>query len=71
MGVVKAIKERHSVRSYEDRAFDGFMAHYGKFSGERNYIALVGPKGAKLEETCGYQGERIVLKAQGMGLNTC
>ena len=27
----------------EPKAFDGFMAHYGKFSGVRNYIALIGP----------------------------
>mgnify|MGYP000579799916 CR=1 FL=1 len=26
----------------EKDAFDGFMAHYGKFSGVRNYIALIG-----------------------------
>lgn len=29
----------------EPKAFDGFMAHYGKFSGVTNYIALVGKKG--------------------------
>lgn len=28
----------------EPRAFDGFMAHYGKFSGVKNYIAMVGKK---------------------------
>jgi len=55
----------------EPKAFDGFMAHYGKFSGVTNYIAMIGKKGADLEETCGYYGERLVLKAQQMGLNTC
>ena len=55
----------------EPRAFDGFMAHYGKFSGVANYIAMVGKKGPSLEETCGYYGERLVLKAQQLGLNTC
>lgn len=55
----------------EPKAFDGFMAHYGKFSGVRNYFALVGPKGAELDERCGYYGERLVLKAQALGLNTC
>ena len=29
----------------EPKAFDGFMAHYGKFSGVTNYIALIGKKG--------------------------
>ena len=101
---IEAMKERQSVRQYEDRpldqsavaalqeeisacnregglhiqlvmnepkAFDGFMAHYGKFSGVRNYIAMIGKKGPDLEEKCGYYGERLVLKAQQLGLNTC
>jgi len=55
----------------EAKCFDGFMAHYGKFSGVRNYIALVGKKSADLDETSGYYGERLVLKAQELGLNTC
>lgn len=55
----------------EKNAFDGFMAHYGKFSGVQNYIALIGPKSAGLDEKIGYYGERIALKAQMSGLNTC
>ena len=55
----------------EPNAFDSFMAHYGKFSGVRNYIALAGKKAPDLEEKCGYYGEKIVLYAQSMGLNTC
>lgn len=55
----------------EPKAFDGFMAHYGKFSGVTSYFALIGKKTADLEEKCGYYGERLVLKAQQMGLNTC
>lgn len=55
----------------EPKCFDSMMAHYGKFSGVENYIALVGRKGAGLEEKAGYYGERIVLKAQELGLNTC
>ncbi|MGN1328815.1 MAG: nitroreductase family protein [Eubacterium sp.] len=55
----------------ESKAFEGFMAHYGKFSGVTNYIAMVGKKGNNLEEKCGYYGERLVLKAQQLGLNTC
>lgn len=55
----------------EPQAFDGFMAHYGKFSGVTSYIAMVGKKSAGLDEACGYWGERIVLKAQQLGLNTC
>lgn len=55
----------------EPKAFDGLMAHYGKFSGVTSYLALIGPKGPDLEERCGYYGERLVLKAQQLGLNTC
>lgn len=55
----------------EPMAFDGFMAHYGKFHGVTNYIAMIGKKDAYLEETCGYYGERLVLLAQQLGLNTC
>jgi len=55
----------------EPCAFDGFMAHYGKFSGVKNYIALIGPKEPELDEKCGYYGERLVLLAQTLGLNTC
>lgn len=104
MELLDAMKERHSVRSYEDRAldgsvkkaiqkkidecntesglhiqlvsdepkaFDGLMAHYGKFSGVKNYIALIGKKGSNLDELCGYYGEKLVLYAQQIGLNTC
>lgn len=55
----------------EPQAFDSRMAHYGKFSGVRNYIALIGKKSADLEERCGYYGERVALLAQQLGLNTC
>lgn len=55
----------------EPKCFDSMMAHYGKFSGVENYIALVGKKGADLDEKTGYYGERLVLKAQELGLNTC
>lgn len=55
----------------EPEAFSGFMARYGKFSGVKNYIALAGPKGPDLEEKCGYYGERLVLLAQSLGLNSC
>lgn len=55
----------------EPKAFNGLMAHYGKFSGVTNYFALVGPKEKELDELCGYYGERLVLLAQQLGLNTC
>lgn len=55
----------------EPRAFDSMMAHYGKFSGVKNYIALVGKKSVTLDEKLGYYGELLTLKAQILGLNTC
>ncbi|MBP3774881.1 MAG: nitroreductase family protein [Bacteroidaceae bacterium] len=55
----------------DPKAFDGRLAHYGKFSGVSNYFAMIGPKGRLLDETVGYYGERLLLEAQQMGLNTC
>ena len=55
----------------EPEAFGGFMARYGKFSGVKNYLALVGKKGPDMDEKCGYYGERLVLLAQSLGLNSC
>lgn len=54
----------------EPKCFNSMMAHYGKFDGVNNYIALVGKK-SKSDESLGYYGEQIVLKAQELGLNTC
>lgn len=104
MTIYEAMKERHAVRSYEDReieadkaaelkdeinrcnqegnlaiqlitndreVFKGMMAFSAGFRGVSNYIALVGPAGDKLDEKLGYYGERIALKAQQLGLNTC
>ena len=53
----------------EPKCFDSFMAHYGKFKNVKNYIAIVGNKNE--QEKAGYYGEKIVLKCQELGLNTC
>lgn len=53
----------------EPAAFDTFMAHYGKFSGVCNYVVLLGEKNK--EEQVGYYGEKFVLTAQKLGLNSC
>ena len=55
----------------EPQAFDCAMAKYGSFSGVRNYFVLAGPDDEDLEERAGYYGERLVLLAQMLGLNTC
>lgn len=74
-GLIREINQEadlHIQMIYDDpKCFDSFMAHYGKFVGVRNYIALVGKKSPKLDETLGYYGEELVLKAQELGLNTC
>ena len=55
----------------EPKAFDGMAAHYRKFAGVQNYIALIGKPANDFEEKCGYYGEQIVLLAQTLNLNTC
>lgn len=55
----------------EPKCFNSFMAHYGKFNGVCNYIALIGKKSPELDEKLGYYGEKLVLKSQELGLNTC
>ena len=53
----------------EPKAFASGMAKYGKFSGISNYIAMVCKKGE--DTTLGFYGEKVVLLAQTLGLNTC
>ena len=53
----------------EPEAFNANAPHYGQFSGCRNYFAMVGPKDS--DEAVGYYGEKLVLLAQELGLNTC
>lgn len=56
----------------EPQAFKGSNAPmYGKFEGVSNYIALVAPKGSAGDELTGYYGEKVVLLAQTLGLNSC
>lgn len=54
----------------EPRAFKGILS-YGEFHGVENYVAVVGKKAKGTEELAGYYGEKIVLLAQTLGLNTC
>ena len=56
----------------DPECFDTFLAHYGKFKNAKNYIAMIGKKTIdKLDQKCGYYGQKIVLEAQTLGLNTC
>ncbi len=53
----------------EPEAFSGKMARYGSFHNCRNYFAIAAKK--DMDETIGYYGEKLVLLAQQLGLNTC
>ena len=56
----------------DPECFNSFLAHYGHFKNANNYIALVGNKNLKdLEQLCGYYGQKLVIAAQMLGLNTC
>ena len=46
----------------EPKAFDSFMAHYGKVSGVTNYLALVGKKRETLDELCAERNMRILRR---------
>ena len=54
----------------EREAFSKYYLNYGKINAS-NYIAMVGKICDDLDEKIGYYGEKIVLKAQEIGLNTC
>lgn len=104
MTEIDAIKERHSVRNYEDKKIEQDKInqlnelieacnkqgnlHFqlcedagntynrllnramGLFSAP-SVIACIGPDDETLDERIGYYGEKIVLFAQQLGLNTC
>lgn len=55
----------------EPDCFDAAMARYGKFTGVRNYLSIVGKKSSDLEEKAGYYGEKMVFLAQSLDINSC
>ena len=55
----------------EPEAFAGGLAHYGSFRGVTDYLVIAGKPAPDLSERAGYYGERIVLLAQKLGLNSC
>lgn len=55
----------------EPEAFSCMLAQRGGFKGVNNYLVLAGEKSDDLNEKCGYYGEKMVLKSQMLGLNTC
>ena len=54
----------------EENAFGKFLLN--NFENCKNYIVIMGKKNdTELQEKAGYYGEKIVIKAQEIGLNTC
>lgn len=51
--------------------FDRLLSKAMGLNSAPSVIACVGPDGADLEERIGYYGEKAVLYAQQLGLNTC
>lgn len=60
-----------TIRYDDPDGFDSRLAHYGSFRNVSNYIVLAGKKDDSFDFRCGYYGEKIVLLAQQLGLNTC
>ena len=56
----------------KEEIFKGnFIARFSSFENVKNCIAIVGKKSKDLDEKTGYYGEKIVIKATQLGLNTC
>ncbi len=55
----------------EPEAFAGGLAHYGSFRGVTDYLVIAGKPAPDLGERAGYYGEKVVLLAQKLGLNSC
>lgn len=54
----------------EPRAFTCPLSSYGKFKCVKNYLVLIRKK-TDGNEKLGYYGEKFVLKAQSLGVNSC
>ena len=55
----------------EPKAFTSLKSRMVGFSGVRNYLALVGHEYKNLDLRVGYHGEKLVVLAQALGLNSC
>lgn len=58
------------VVTQEPKSFKNILA-YGNFEQAVNYIIISAPKGDAYTRQCGFEGERLVLGLQALGLNTC
>ena len=56
----------------EPKCFSTLLSKIGRFKDCENYIAIVAKTSDdQADEKSGYYGEKLVLKAQELGLNTC
>lgn len=73
--LIKEINEESGLNiqliTKEPEAFSGLLSRYGNFKNVNNYFALVGKTGRKAAIDIGYYGEKLVIKSQQLGLNTC
>ncbi len=71
---IRRINERcglsFKVVTQEPQSFKNIFA-YGNFKQAINYIIISAPKGDAYTRRCGYEGERLVLGLQALGLHTC
>lgn len=51
------------------KAFESFMAHYGKFSGVTNYIAMIGSKEKDLERSFALLSQSVMAVRMGWHTN--
>ncbi|HBT95859.1 MAG TPA: nitroreductase [Coriobacteriia bacterium] len=61
---------RMQLMRNETKGFKGIIGRVN-FTGVSNYLALVGPDDAELDEKCGYWGEKVLLRATQLGLGSC
>lgn len=54
----------------EPKAFNSPLSSYGKFKCVKNYLAIIKKK-TDSNEKVGYYGEKFVLEAQSLGVNSC
>ena len=80
MNLKEAMAARHSVRQYKNKpltpeiiaALQAEVEACNRDGGLHIQLVTNEPKAFdSLDEKCGYYGERLVLKAQQLGLNTC
>lgn len=51
------------------KAFESFMAHYGKFSGVTNYIVMIGSKEKDLERSFALLSQSVMAVRMGWHTN--